>query len=112
MDKIGEPLGVFQKKEIEVESEKLKLIIIGCLYKWYVEGLERGITPEFNTKEKINEWKISSKLMHTVIDEMLDDGYVEHSTFGHIVLTKQGRLLARKEKLEHKYDNKQCGKGD
>jgi Mn-dependent DtxR family transcriptional regulator len=50
--------------------------------------------------------------MHTVIYKMLDDGYIEHSTFGHIVLTKQGRLLARKEKLEHKYDNKQCGKGD
>jgi len=112
LDKIGKPLGVFPKEEIEVEGEKLKLRIIGCLYKWYVEGLERGITLEFNTKEKINEWEKSSKLMHNVIDEMLDDGYIERSSFGHVVLTKQGRLLARKEKLEHKYDYKQCGKGD
>jgi ribosomal protein S8 len=112
LDKIGNTLGVFQKEEIEVESEKLKLRIIGCLYKWYVEGLERGITLEFNTKEKINEWKISSKLVHKVIDEMLDDGYIERSTFGHVILTKQGRLLARKAKLEHKYDYEQCGKGD
>ena len=112
LDKIGKTLGVFQKEEIEVESEKLKIRIIGCLYKWYVEGLEQGITLEFNYKEKINEWKVSSKLMHKVIDEMLDDGYIERSTFRHIVLTKQGRLLARKEKLEHKYDYKQCGKGD
>ncbi len=111
-DKISKTLGVFQKEEIEVESEKLKLRIIGCLYKWYVEGLERGITLEFNKKEKINEWKISSELMHKVIDEMLDDGYIEHSTFGHVILTKQGRVLARKEKLENKYDYKQCGKGD
>ncbi|GAI85012.1 unnamed protein product, partial [marine sediment metagenome] len=92
--------------------EKLKLRIIGCLYKWYVEGLERGITLEFNIKEKTNEWKISSKLIDKVIDEMLDDGYIECSSFGHIVLTKQGRLLARKEELEHKYDYKQCGKGN
>ena len=112
LDKISKTLGVFQKEEIEVGSEKLKLRIIGCLYKWYVEDLERGITLEFNTKGKINEWKISSKLMHKVIDEMLDDGYIERSTFGHVVLTKQGRVLARKEKLEHKYDYKQCGKGD
>lgn len=111
-DRIGKPLSVFPKEEIEVESEKLKLRIIGCLYKWYVEDLERGITLEFNTKEKINEWKISSKLMHKAIDEMLDDGYIERSTFGHVILTKQGRLLARKEKLENKYDYKQCGKGD
>jgi len=113
LDKIGETFVVAQKEEIEIKSEKLKLRIIGCLYKWYVEGLERGITLEFNTKEKINEWKISSKLMHKVIDEMSDDGYIERSSFGHhVVLTKQGRLLARKEKLEHKYDYKQCGKGD
>ena len=112
LDKISKTVGVFQKEKKEVESEELKQRIIGCLYKWYLEGLERGITFEFNINEKINEWKTSSKLMHTVIDEMLDDGYIERSTFGHIVLTKQGRLLARKEKLEHKYDNKQCGKGD
>ena len=111
-DKIGKSLGVFPKEEIEVESEKLKLRIIGCLYKWYVEVLEQSITPTFNIEKKINEWKVSSKLMHKVIDEMLDDGYIERSSFGHIVLTKQGRLLARKEKLEHKYDYKQCGKGD
>jgi len=111
-DKISKPLGVFQKEEIEVESEKLKLRIIGCLYKWYIEGLERGITFEFNTKEKINEWGISSKLMHKVIDEILDDGYIEHSSFGHVVLTKQGRTLARKDKLENKYDYTQCGKGN
>ncbi|GAJ00723.1 unnamed protein product, partial [marine sediment metagenome] len=104
LDKISKTLGVFQKEEIELESEKLKLRIIGCLYKWYIEGLERGITFEFNTKEKINEWGISSKLMHKVIDEILDDGYIEHSSFGHVVLTKQGRTLARKEKLENKYD--------
>ena len=67
---------------------------------------------EFNTKEKINEWGISSKLMHKVIDEILDDGYIEHSSFGHVVLTKQGRSLARKDKLENKYDYKQCGKGN
>lgn len=112
LDKIGETFVVAQKEEIEIKSEKLKLRIIGCLYKWYVEGLERGITLEFNIKEKTNEWKISSKLIDKVIDEMLDDGYIERSSFGHVVLTKQGRLLARKEKLEHKYDYKQCGKGD
>ena len=51
--------------------------------------------------------------MHKVIDEMLDDGYIERSSFGHhVVLTKQGRLLAIKGKLEHKYDYKQCGKAD
>ena len=112
LDKISKTLGVFQKEEIELESEKLKLRIIGCLYKWYIEGLERGITFEFNTKEKINEWGISSKLMHKVIDEILDDGYIEHSSFGHVVLTKQGRTLSRKEKLENKYDYTQCGKGN
>ena len=112
LDKISETFVVAQKEEIEIKSEKLKLRIIGCLYKWYVEGLERGITLEFNIKEKTNEWKISSKLIEKVIDEMLDDGYMERSSFGHVVLTKQGRLLARKEKLEHKYDYKQCGKGD
>ena len=111
-DKIGKPFGVFQKEEIEVESEKLKLRMIGCLYKWYVEVLEQGITPTFNIEKKINEWKISSKLMHKVIDEMIDDGYIKRSSFGQIKLTKQGRLLARKEKLENKYDYKQCGKGD
>jgi len=112
LDKISKTVGVFQKEKKEVESEELKQKIIGCLYKWYLEGLERGITFEFNINEKINEWKISSKIIHTVIDEILDDGYIERSTFGHIILTKQGRLLARKEKLVHKYDNKQCGKGD
>ena len=112
-DKIGKPFGVFPKEEIEVESEKLKLRIIGCLYKWYVEVLEQSITPTFNIEKKINEWKISSKLMHKVIDEMIDDGYIKHSSFGgQIKLTKQGRLLARKEKLEHKYDYRQCGKGE
>lgn len=112
LDKIGKTLDVFQKEEIEVESEKLKLRIIGCLYKWYIEGIEQGKIPEFNVKEKINEWKVSSKLMNKLIDEIVDDGYLERSSFGHVVLTKQGRLLARKEKLEYKYDYKQCGKGD
>jgi len=112
LDKISKTVGVFQKEKKEVESEELKQKIIGCLYKWYLESLERGITFEFNINEKINEWKISSKIIHTVIDEMLDDGYIERSTFGHIVLTKQGRLIARKDKLENKYDYTQCGKGD
>ena len=112
LDKIGKTLGVFQKEEIEVESEKLKLRIIGCLYKWYVEGLEQGIISEFNIKKKINEWKVSSKLMNKLIDEMVDDGYLEWSTFGRVKLKKEGRLLARKEKLEHRYSYKQCGKGD
>ena len=112
LDKIGKPLGIFQKEEVEAESEKLKLRIIGCLYKWYVEVLEQGITPTFNIEKKINEWKTSSKLMHKVIDEMIDDGYIKRSSFGQIKLAKQGRLLARKEKLENKYDYKECGKGD
>ena len=112
LDKIGKTLGVFQKDEIEVESEKLKLRIIGCLYKWYVEGLEQGKIPVFNVKGKINEWKVSSKLMYKVIDEIIDDGYLEWSTFGYVKLTKEGRLLAREEKLDQKYDYKQCGKGD
>ena len=112
LDKIGETFVVAQKEEIEVESEKLKLRIIGCLYKWYVEGLEQGIIPVFNVKEKINEWKVSSKLMNKLIDEMVDDGYLERSAFGYVKLKKEGRLLARKEKLEHKYDYRQCGKGD
>jgi len=112
LDKIGKTLVVFQKEEIEVESEKLKARIIGCLYKWYIEGLEQGKIPVFNVKEKINEWKVSSKLMNKSIDEMVDDGYLEWSTFGRVKLKKEGRLLARKEKLEHKYSYKQCGKGD
>jgi len=112
LDKIGETFVVAQKEEIEVESEKLKLRIIGCLYKWYVKGLEQGIIPVFNVKEKINEWKVSSKLMNKLIDEMVDDGYLERSAFGYVKLKKEGRLLARKEKLEHKYDYRQCGKGD
>jgi hypothetical protein len=112
LDKIGKTLVVFQKEEIEVESEKLKARIIGCLYKWYIEGLEQGKIPVFNVKEKINEWKVSSKLMNKSIDEMVDDGYLEWSTFGRVKLKKEGKLLARKEKLEHKYSYKQCGKGD
>jgi hypothetical protein len=112
LDKISKTLGIFQKDEIEIKNEELKLKIIGCLYKWYIEGIEQGKILEFNVKEKINEWKVSSKLMNKLIDEIVDDGYLEWSTFGHVVLTKQGRVLARKEKLEHKYDYKQCGKGN
>jgi hypothetical protein len=112
LDKIGKPLDVFQKEEIEVESEKLKRRIIGCLYKWYVGGLEQGKIPVFNVKGKINELKVSSKLMYKVIDEIIDDGYLEWSTFGYVKLTKEGRLLAREERLDQKYDYKQCGKGD
>jgi len=112
LDKIGKTLGVFQKEKIEVESEKLKARIIGCLYEWYIEGLEQGKIPVFNVKEKINERKVSSKLMNKLIDEMVDDGYLEWSTFGRVKLKKEGRLLARKEKLEHRYSYKQCGKGD
>jgi len=112
LDKIGKTLVVFQKEEIEVEGEKLKARIIGCLYKWYIEGLEQGKIPVFNVKEKINEWKVSSKLMNILIDEAIDDGYLERSSYGHVKLTKEGRLFARKEKLDKKYNCKECGKGD
>jgi len=112
LDKIGEPFGVFQKEEIEVESEKLKLRIIGCLYKWYIEGIEEGRIPVFNIKGKINEWKEPSKLMNILIDEAIDDGYLEWSSYGHVKLTKEGRLFARKEKIDKKYNCKECGKGD
>jgi predicted methyltransferase len=50
--------------------------------------------------------------VNKLIDEMVDDGYLERSAFGYVKLKKEGRLLARKEKLEHKYDYRQCGKGD
>jgi len=112
LDKIVKTFDISQKEKIEIKSEELRLKIIGCLYKWYVEGLEQGILPEFNVKEKINEWKVSSKLMNKLIDEIVDDGYLEWSTFGHVILTKEGRLLARKEKLDQKYDCKECGKSD
>ena len=112
LDKIGKTLVVFQKEEIEVEGEKLKARIIGCLYKWYIEGLEQGKIPVFNVKEKINEWKVSSKLMNILIDEAIDDGYLERSSYGYVKLTKEGRLFARKEKLDKKYNCKECGKSD
>jgi len=112
LDKIGNIFNIPRKEEIEIKSEELKLKIIGCLYKWYIEGIEEGKTPEFNVIEKINEWKVSSKLMYTIIDEIVDDGYLEWSTFGHVWLKKEGRLLARKEKLDQKYDCKECGESD
>ena len=79
---------------------------------WYIEGIEEGKIPTFNIREKIIEWKEPSKLMNILIDEAIDDGYLEWSYFGHVVLTKEGRLLARKEELDKKYDCKECGKSD
>jgi predicted methyltransferase len=82
------------------------------LYKWYIEGIEEGRIPVFNIKGKINEWKEPSKLMNILIDEAIDDGYLEWSSYGHVKLTKEGRLFARKEKIDKKYNCKECGKGD
>jgi len=111
-DKIGITFNIPQKEEIGNKRENLKLKIIGCLYKWYVEGIEEGRIPVFNIKGKINEWKEPSKLMNILIDEAIDDGYLEWSSYGHVKLTKEGRLFARKEKIDKKYNCKECGKGD
>ncbi len=112
LDKIGNIFKIPQKEEIGNKRENLKLKIIGCLYKWYIEGIEEGRIPVFNIKGKINEWKEPSKLMNILIDEAIDDGYLKRSSFGYVKLTKEGRLFARKEKLEKKYNCKECGKGD
>jgi len=95
LDKIGNIFKIPQKEEIGNKRENLKLKIIGCLYKWYIEGIEEP-----------------SKLMNILIDEAIDDGYLKRSSFGYVKLTKEGRLFARKEKLEKKYNCKECGKGD
>ena len=112
LDKIGNIFKIPQKEEIGNKRENLKLKIIGCLYKWYIEGIEEGRIPVFNIKGKINEWKEPSKLMNILIDEVIDDGYLERSSYGHVKLTKEGKLFARKEKLDKKYNCKECGKGD
>lgn len=112
LDKIGNTFNIPQKEEIGNKRENLKLKIIGCLYKWYIEGIEEGRIPVFNIKRKINEWKEPSKLMNILIDEAIDDGYLEWSSYGHVKLTKEGRLFARKEKIDKKYNCKECGKGD
>jgi len=112
LDKIGITFNIPQKEEIGNKRENLKLKIIGCLYKWYIEGIGEGRIPVFNIKGKINEWKEPSKLMNILIDEAIDDGYLEWSSYGHVKLTKEGRLFARKEKIDKKYNCKECGKGD
>ena len=112
LDKIANKFKIPYKEEIGNKRENLKYKIIGCLYKWYIEGIEEGKIPTFNIREKIIEWKEPSKLMNILIDEAIDDGYLEWSYFGHVVLTKEGRLLARKEELDKKYDCKECGKSD
>jgi len=112
LDKIGNTFKIPQKEEMGNKRENLKLKIIGCLYKWYIEGIEEGRIPVFNIKGKINEWKEPSKLMNILIDEAIDDGYLERSSYGHVKLTKEGKLFARKEKLDKKYNCKECGKCD
>ena len=112
LDKIGNKFKISYKKEIGNKRENLKHKIIGCLYKWYVEGIEKGKIPTFNIREKIIEWKEPSKLMNILIDEAIDDGYLEWSSYGCVKLTKEGRLFARKEKLDKKYNCKECGKSN
>ena len=112
LDKIGNKFKIPYKEEIGNKRESLKHKIIGCLYKWYIEGIEEGKRPTFNIREKIIEWKEPSKLMNILIDEAIDDGYLEWSSYGHVKLTKEGKLFAREEKLDKKYNCKECGKGN
>jgi len=99
-------------QDTEFYRENLKYRILGCLYKWSIKGLEKNITPEFEWDKKAKEWRISTSIMERVIDEMVDDGDVKYSTFGKVDLTRQGKMKAREKKLDQKYSDEQCGKGD
>jgi len=43
---------------------------------------------------------------------MIDDGNIKFSTFGRAELTGQGKMKARKEKLDQKYGDEKCGESD
>lgn len=99
-------------QDTELYRENLKYRILGCLYKWSIKGLEKNIIPEFEWGKKAKEWGTSTSVMERVIDEMVDDGDIEYSTSGKVVLTTQGKMRAREKKLDQEYSDEQCGKGD
>lgn len=107
--KIDKSSNLIPKGNTKINEEELKLRIISYLYKCYLKGLKKGIIPEFNWQKKEKEWGIDADVMSQAIDEMVDDGLIKYSSFGgNVALTKEGKMLAREEKLDKKYKDGNC----
>jgi len=89
-------------KDTELYRMKLQDRILRELHREWLRVVGEGGIPEFDYRESAKKWDVPKEIMMRVIEETIDEGWLEHSTFGHVGLTPEGRKECKRRGFDKK----------
>lgn len=87
-------------EDTELFRSNLQRRILRELYREWLRVVGKNRIPEFDYDESAKQWNVPKEIMMRVIEEMIDEGWLKHSTFGHVELTSDGRKECKRRKLD------------
>lgn len=89
-------------KDTELYRGELQERILRTLYREWLEVVGESKIPELDYELKMVAWGVPKKIMMRVIEETIDEGWLEDSTFGCVILTREGRKECKRRGFDKK----------
>ena len=89
-------------KDTELYRGKLQERILRELYREWLRVVGEDGIPELDYELKMAVWGVPKKIMMRVIEETIDEGWLEDTTFGCVSLTREGRKECKRRGFDKK----------
>lgn len=86
-------------KDTELFRSNLQNRILRDLYREWLRVVGKGGIPGFDYRKSAKKWDVPEEIMTRVIQETVDEGWLEYFTFGHVALTPEGRKECKRRKF-------------
>ena len=90
-------------KDTELYRSKLQDDILRELCGEWLRLIGKSEIPDFAYYKKAKEWDVPEQIMARVIEEMIDEGWLEEITNGYVTLTAEGRKECKRRKFDRKF---------